>query len=79
MQRPASIFAAKAPSPEMFSTVRISVEDGAVLKGGIEVRSSENKQQKQPQAKAAETQKNRASQGPPRPTLKDRSQTLRYE
>ncbi len=39
------------------STVRISVEDGAVLKGGIEVRSSENKQQKQPQAKAAETQK----------------------
>src|SRR5258706_9969958 len=39
------------------STVRISVEDGAVLKGGIEVRSSERKQQKQPQAKAAETQK----------------------
>jgi len=46
------------------STVRISVEDGAVLKGGIEVRSSERKQQNQSstkenqaQAKAAETQK----------------------
>ena len=39
------------------STVRISVEDGAVLKGGIEVRSSERKQQNQSQAKAAETPK----------------------
>ena len=37
------------------STVRISVEDGAVLKGGIEVRSSERKQQAP--AKAAETPK----------------------
>ena len=43
------------------STVRISVEDGAVLKGGIEVRSgersSERKQQNQAPAKAAETPK----------------------
>jgi cytoskeletal protein CcmA (bactofilin family) len=38
------------------STVRISVEDGAVLKGGIEVRSNERKQDK-PQAKQAEAQK----------------------
>jgi len=38
------------------STVRISVEDGAVLKGGIEVRSGERKQQNQaqPQQKPAE-------------------------
>jgi cytoskeletal protein CcmA (bactofilin family) len=34
------------------STVRISVEDGAVLKGGIEVRSGERKQQNQPQPQA---------------------------
>lgn len=35
------------------STIRISVEDGAVLKGGIEVRSGEQKQQKtQSQSKA---------------------------
>jgi cytoskeletal protein CcmA (bactofilin family) len=33
------------------STIRISVEDGAVLKGGIEVRS-EHKQQNKPQAQA---------------------------
>src|ERR1700680_2986951 len=38
------------------STVRISVEDGAVMKGGIEVRSSDRKQN-QPQAKSAEGQK----------------------
>jgi cytoskeletal protein CcmA (bactofilin family) len=31
------------------STVRISVEDGAVLKGGIEVKSAERKHQPQPQ------------------------------
>src|SRR5882724_11933363 len=37
------------------STVRISVEDGAILKGGIEVRSSEQKQnQTQSQSKTAE-------------------------
>ena len=34
------------------STIRISVEDGAVLKGGIEVRSGEQKQPKQTQAQA---------------------------
>jgi cytoskeletal protein CcmA (bactofilin family) len=40
------------------STVRISVEDGAVLKGGIEVRSNDRKQnQPQSQAKAAEAPK----------------------
>jgi len=33
------------------STVRISVEDGAVLKGGIQVRSGEHKQQNQAQSK----------------------------
>jgi len=36
------------------STMRISVEDGAVLKGGIQVRSGEHKQP-QPQTKAPET------------------------
>jgi cytoskeletal protein CcmA (bactofilin family) len=43
------------------STVRISVEDGAVLKGGIEVRSNERSERKQnqpqTQAKPAEAQK----------------------
>lgn len=40
------------------STIRISVEDGAVLKGGIEVRSGDRKQnQLQPQAKAVEAPK----------------------
>src|SRR5258706_15252223 len=40
------------------STIRISVEDGAVLKGGIQVRSSEQKQnQAQSQSKTAETPK----------------------
>ena len=34
------------------STVRISVEDGAVLKGGIQVRSGDHKQQKDAQPKA---------------------------
>jgi cytoskeletal protein CcmA (bactofilin family) len=34
------------------STVRISVEDGAVLKGGIQVRSGDHKQQNQAQSKA---------------------------
>ena len=38
------------------STMRISVEDGAVLKGGIQVKSGEQKQhQAQSQAKPAET------------------------
>jgi cytoskeletal protein CcmA (bactofilin family) len=40
------------------STVRISVEDGAVLKGGIQVRSADHKQnQAQSQSKSAETPK----------------------
>ena len=42
------------------STIRISVEDGAVLKGGIQVRSGEQKQnqaQAQSQSKTAETPK----------------------
>jgi cytoskeletal protein CcmA (bactofilin family) len=34
------------------STVRISVEDGAILKGGIEVRSGESRQHNQTQAQA---------------------------
>jgi cytoskeletal protein CcmA (bactofilin family) len=38
------------------STVRISVEDGAILKGGVEVRSSERKQN-QSKEKSAEAQK----------------------
>ncbi|HEY1657575.1 MAG TPA: polymer-forming cytoskeletal protein [Candidatus Sulfotelmatobacter sp.] len=42
------------------STVRVSVEDGAVLKGGIEVKSAERKhqaQQQQQQTKPAEQAK----------------------
>ena len=41
------------------STARISVEDGAVLKGGIQVKSGEHKHQNQPQPqpKAAEAPK----------------------
>jgi cytoskeletal protein CcmA (bactofilin family) len=40
------------------STVRISVEDGAVLKGGIQVKSGDHKQnQAQSQAKAGEAAK----------------------
>ncbi|MFZ0321159.1 MAG: polymer-forming cytoskeletal protein [Candidatus Sulfotelmatobacter sp.] len=48
------------------STTRISVEDGAVLKGGIQVKSSEQKQQSQPQAqaKAAEAPKPAAAEPP---------------
>jgi cytoskeletal protein CcmA (bactofilin family) len=37
------------------STIRISVEDGAVLKGGIQVRSSDHKQQKDAQSKSEAT------------------------
>jgi cytoskeletal protein CcmA (bactofilin family) len=45
------------------STVRISVEDGAVLKGGVEVRSSDRKHnQSQSQAKTAETHKATAAE-----------------
>ena len=49
------------------STVRISVEDGAVLKGGIQVRSGEPKPEKHPtnsQIKPAETSKPSASEPP---------------
>ncbi len=48
------------------STVRISVEDGAVLKGGIQVRSADHKQQNQAQsqAKPAETPKPAAAETP---------------
>jgi cytoskeletal protein CcmA (bactofilin family) len=49
------------------STVRISVEDGAVLKGGIQVRSAEPKPEKQPthsQIKPVETSKPSASEPP---------------
>ena len=45
-------------------TERISVEDGAILKGGIEVRSGQQKQQKQPQAKSAEVPKSSAPEPP---------------
>ena len=46
------------------STVRISVEDGAILKGGIEVRSGEHKHQNkaQSQSKSAETPKPAAAE-----------------
>ena len=49
------------------STARISVEDGAVLKGGIEVRSGDHKQQNKPaqtQQKSAETPKPSAADVP---------------
>jgi cytoskeletal protein CcmA (bactofilin family) len=45
------------------STTRISVEDGAVLKGGIQVKSGEQKQSK-PQEKAAEAPKASAPEAP---------------
>ena len=41
------------------STVRISVEDGAVLKGGIEVRSGDQKQQNQAQSQASRKHRSR--------------------
>src|ERR1700736_705380 len=49
------------------STIRISVEDGAILKGGIQVRSVEPKPEKhhtQSQIKPAETSKPSASEPP---------------
>jgi cytoskeletal protein CcmA (bactofilin family) len=45
------------------STIRISVEDGAVLKGGIQVRSADHKQA-QPQSKPAEAPKHTAAETP---------------
>ena len=44
------------------STIRISVEDGAVLKGGIQVKSGEQKHQAQSQAKPAEAPKPAAAE-----------------
>jgi cytoskeletal protein CcmA (bactofilin family) len=44
------------------STIRISIEDGAVVKGGIEVRSNERKQQNP--AKSAESPKSAAPEAP---------------
>jgi cytoskeletal protein CcmA (bactofilin family) len=46
------------------STIRISVEDGAVLKGGVEVRSGGQKQQNQTQAKSVEAPKPAAAEAP---------------
>ena len=50
------------------STVRISVEDGAVLKGGIEVRSGEQKQnqKQQTQSKAGGSCRSQLRQSPPK-------------
>src|SRR3984957_15395240 len=44
------------------STVRISVEDGAVLKGGIQVRSGDSKQQNQSQSHAKSAEKASAAE-----------------
>jgi cytoskeletal protein CcmA (bactofilin family) len=44
------------------STIRISVEDGAVLKGGIQVKSGQQKQQAQSQPKPAEAPKPAATE-----------------
>jgi cytoskeletal protein CcmA (bactofilin family) len=51
------------------STMRISVEDGAVLKGGIQVKSGEQKHQNQtqPQAKSGEA---------PKPAVQDPQKAL---
>jgi len=49
------------------STMRISVEDGAVLKGGIQVRSGEQKHQAHSQSKATEA---------PKPAVPDAQKSL---
>jgi cytoskeletal protein CcmA (bactofilin family) len=56
------------------STMRISVEDGAVLKGGIQVKSGEHKQPKDahPQAKAVEAVKVEA----PKPAAAEAPKTI---
>ena len=47
------------------TTARISVEDGAVLKGGIQVKSGQQKQQStQPQAKTGDSLKSTATETP---------------
>jgi cytoskeletal protein CcmA (bactofilin family) len=57
------------------STIRISVEDGAVLKGGIEVRSAEHKHQNklQTQSKSIETAK---PAEPPKTASSEASKTM---
>src|SRR4029077_12160534 len=44
------------------STIRISVEDGAVLKGGIQVRSGDSKQQNQSQSHGKSAEKASATE-----------------
>ena len=51
------------------STVRIIVEDGAVLKGGIEVRSGERKQQNQAQSQAKPAEAPKPSVAAPPKTM----------
>ena len=51
------------------STVRIIVEDGAVLKGGIEVRSGERKQQNQAQSQAKPAEAPKPSVAEPPKTM----------
>ena len=48
------------------STIRISVEDGAVLKGGIQVKSAENNRQNQPQPQAKAVEAPKPSVEPPK-------------
>jgi cytoskeletal protein CcmA (bactofilin family) len=48
------------------STIRISVEDGAVLKGGIQVKSAENNRQNQPQPQAKAVEASKPSLEPPK-------------
>ncbi len=46
------------------TTARISVEDGAVLKGGIQVKSGQKQQSAQPQAKTGDSLKSTAAEPP---------------
>jgi cytoskeletal protein CcmA (bactofilin family) len=46
------------------STSRISVEDGALLKGGIEVRSADLKQNHPPSSKQSDAHKHQAADAP---------------
>jgi cytoskeletal protein CcmA (bactofilin family) len=48
------------------TTVRISVEDGAVLKGGIQVRSGEHKQQNQTQSQAKHQEQQKSTAEAPK-------------
>jgi cytoskeletal protein CcmA (bactofilin family) len=51
------------------STIRIIVEDGAVLKGGIQVRSGEHKQQNQSQTQAKPAEAPKAAVAEPQKAL----------